>query len=95
MAVGEKRSHVDVQRVLEHDQAPRDARHLSDRLSRVGEVVRRDAAHDDVEGAVRERELLGRTHDVGLHPGGGVARDHRAAELTKSAPNVTAAGASV
>ena len=44
-----------VERVLDDDQAPRDARHLADGGADVVEVVRRDAAGDDVEAVVGER----------------------------------------
>ena len=38
-------------------------------------MVRCDARDDDVEAPVREREVLGRADDVGLHPGRAVARN--------------------
>ena len=46
--------------VLDHDAVARDARHLLERGERVGEVVRGDAACDDVEARVGEREMVGR-----------------------------------
>jgi hypothetical protein len=42
----------------EHEVAG-DARHLVDRRLHVGEVMRRDPGHDQVEAAVGEREMLG------------------------------------
>ena len=46
------------------DQPARTRGHLAGPPDRVREVVRGDPADDDVERAVRERQLLGRAHDV-------------------------------
>ena len=52
-----------------------DPRHLGDGGRDVLEVVRRDPRDDEVEGAVREREILGAADHVGLHPRRGIGAD--------------------
>ena len=84
------------ERVLEHDEAPGDARHLA-RPPRPG---RRSGARR--RGRRRRRRtpsangrVLGRAHDVRLHAGGRVAGRHDAAELAQAARHVAAAGGHV
>ena len=84
-----------VERVLDHDGAARDARHLGHRRADVGEVVRRDPRDDDVERAVRKRQCLGRADDIGLHAGRGVEGDDFCACLAQTARNVPTAGRDV
>ena len=86
---------VDPQGVLYHHEPTRDAGHLGDRPRRVGEVMRGNAADDDVEGVCLERQSLGRADDVGPHAGGGVAGGDRTAELAQAARHVAPAGGHV
>jgi hypothetical protein len=81
--------------VLDDDQVLRDARHLAHRGANVLEVVRRDAARDDVERVVREGNVLGARDDGRLHAGCGIDADDVAARLAQPPRNVPAAGRDV
>src|SRR5215211_159036 len=79
------------ERVLHDDEAVRDARHLADGASDVVEMVSGDSRDDDIEGAVRERQILRASDDVRSHPRRRVDGDD-AATLGAQAPrNVAAA----
>ena len=65
------------------------------RPARVVEVVKAEATGDDVERGVVERQRLGRAHDVGLHPGGGIGGRDQAAESAETPRHVAAAGSHV
>ena len=86
---------ADVERVLDDDEIVRDPRHLGDGGRDVLEVVRRDPRDDEVEGAVREREILGAADHVGLHPRRGIGADDLQARLAQPARHVAAAGGDV
>jgi hypothetical protein len=49
---------VDEDVVLDHDEMLRDAGHFGDGLTDIGEVVGSDAAGDDVEAPIFERQVL-------------------------------------
>ncbi len=86
---------VDAEVVLDHDEPPRNARHLRNRSADVLEMVRRDPAGNDVEAPVREREIFGAGDHVGLHARRGVDRDDRAPLLAQPPRDVAAAGRDV
>ena len=58
---------ADVERVLDDQLIPGDARHLGDGQRDVLEVVRRDPGDDEVEGGVCEGQVLGRADHVRPH----------------------------
>ena len=84
-----------VERVLDDDEVVADARHLGDGSGDVVEVVRRDPGDDEIEGVVRERQILGAADHVRLHPRGGVGADDLDPRLAQPARDMTAAGGDV
>ena len=86
---------ADVERVLDDDEVVRDTRQLRHRRGDVLEVVRRDPRDDEVEGAVRERQILGAADHVRLHPGRGIGADDLEAGVAQPPRDVAAAGGDV
>jgi hypothetical protein len=73
----------------------RDPRHLEHARAHVGEVVRADAAGDDVEVRVREGKVLGAADDVRAHARRRVAAHDLETRLPQPARHVASAGGDI